>query len=98
METKQKKKEYDIAYAKENQRQIKLNINRKTETDLLEWIEQQDNIQGYIKRLIMEDKEKERIKRSAGPIYDDIECKICMEFGRDDQLINCSNCEKKKGR
>ena len=50
--------EYLAQYEKENLRQIRLKINRKTEPELLEWIEKQDNIQGYIKRLIMEDMEK----------------------------------------
>ena len=47
--------EYMANYEKENLRQIRLKINRKTEPELLEWIEKQDNIQGYIKRLILED-------------------------------------------
>ena len=47
--------EYLAQYEKENLRQIRLKINRKTEPKLLAWIEKQDNIQGYIKRLIMED-------------------------------------------
>ena len=51
--------EYLNQYEKENLRQIKLKINRKTEPDLLEWIEKQDNIQGYIKRLITEDMENQ---------------------------------------
>ena len=46
---------YMANYEKENLRQIRLKINRKTEPELLEWIEKQENIQGYIKRLIMED-------------------------------------------
>ena len=50
--------EYLAKYEKENLRQIRLKINRKTEPELLEWIEKKDNIQGYIKRLIMEDMEK----------------------------------------
>ena len=50
--------EYLARYEKENLRQIRLKINRKTEPELLEWIEKQDNIQGYIKRLIQEDMEK----------------------------------------
>jgi hypothetical protein len=49
-------------YEKENIRQIRLKINRKTEPEMLEWIEQQDNIQGYIKRLIREDMEREKEK------------------------------------
>ena len=47
--------EYLAQYEKENLRQIRLKINRKTEPELLEWIEKQKNIQGYIKRLILED-------------------------------------------
>lgn len=49
--------EYLNQYEKENIRQIRLKINRKTEPDLLEWIEKQPNIQGYIKRLIRDDME-----------------------------------------
>ena len=44
--------EYMANYEKENLRQIRLKINRKTEPELLEWIEKQENIQGYIKELI----------------------------------------------
>lgn len=49
------KKAYDENYQKQNIRQIKLNMNRKTEPELLEWLEKQDNIQGYIKKIIKED-------------------------------------------
>ena len=54
--------EYMAEYEKENLRQIRLKINRKTEPELLEWIEKQENIQGYIKRLILEDMERENKK------------------------------------
>ena len=47
--------EYMTAYDKENLRQIRLKINRKTEPELLAWIEKQKNIQGYIKELIRKD-------------------------------------------
>ena len=50
--------EYLSQYEKENLRQIRLKINRKTEPELLEWIEKQENIQGYIKRLILDDMER----------------------------------------
>ena len=50
--------EYLAQYEKENLRQIRLKINRKTEPELLEWIEKQENIQGYIKRLILDDMER----------------------------------------
>lgn len=51
--------EYLNQYEKENIRQIRLKINRKTEPELLEWIEKQGNIQGYIKQLIREDMENQ---------------------------------------
>lgn len=52
------KKERDLAYAKENLWQVRLNINRKTEPEL-EWqLKEQENIQGYIKDLIRKDAEK----------------------------------------
>ena len=54
--------EYLNKYEKDNLRQIRLKINRKTEPELLEWIEKQDNIQGYIKRLILEDMDREKEK------------------------------------
>lgn len=54
--------EYLNKYEKENLRQIRLKINRKTESELLKWIEKQDNIQGYIKRLIQEDMDREKEK------------------------------------
>ena len=44
--------EYMANYEKENLRQIRLKINRKTEPDLLAWVEKQENVQGYIKQLI----------------------------------------------
>jgi hypothetical protein len=49
--------EYLNKYEKENIRQIRLKINRKTEPELLEWLEKRGNIQGYIKRLIRDDME-----------------------------------------
>ncbi|MBO7663779.1 MAG: hypothetical protein J6U01_10445 [Clostridia bacterium] len=54
--------EYLKNYEKENLRQIRLKVNRKTEPDLLAWIEKQKNIQGYIKRLIMEDMKRQGVK------------------------------------
>ena len=49
------KAQRDMAYAKENLWQVRLNINKKTEPEL-EWqLKDQDNVQGYIKRLIKED-------------------------------------------
>ena len=54
--------EYLAQYEKENIRQIRLKINRKTEPEMLEWIEKQENIQGYIKQLIRKDMEEQKEK------------------------------------
>lgn len=47
-------------YRKENMRCVQVKFNRKTEPELAEWIDNQDNIQGYIKSLILADMEKHR--------------------------------------
>lgn len=49
------KKAYDENYQKQNIRQIRLSMNRKTEPEILEWLEKKENIQGYIKKIIKED-------------------------------------------
>lgn len=71
--------EYMTAYEKENLRQIRLKINRKTEPELLEWLEKQDNIQGYIKRIIREDMTKEEKKMKTYIIKPD----YIENFGND---------------
>lgn len=52
--------EYQREYEKQFQRAIKLKINSKTEPELLEWLLRQENMQGYIKRLIREDMKREK--------------------------------------
>ena len=64
-----KNEEYMANYEKENLRQIRLKINRKTEPEMLEWIEKQDNIQGYIKGLIMNDMKTEGKKMASKRYY-----------------------------
>ena len=39
-------------WQKENVRQFTVRINRKTDADILEKLERQDNVQGYIKKAI----------------------------------------------
>ena len=55
---------YTNAYIETHQRQIKLKINRDTEPEMLSWVLGQKNIQGYIKRLILED--MQRTGRESG--------------------------------
>lgn len=44
-----------IKYNKTNVKQIKLNLNRKTDADIINHLYQKDNVQGYIKNLIRQD-------------------------------------------
>lgn len=44
-----------IKYNATNIKQIKLNLNRKTDADIIARLEGIENKQGYIKRLIRED-------------------------------------------
>lgn len=66
-------------YEKENIRQIRLKLNRNTEPELIEWVEKQDNIQGYIKQLIREDMKKEE----GVCIRNCSECKLSLEKCRE---------------
>lgn len=42
-------------YEKEYTRQIKFKLNRKFDADVIEWLEQQENVQGYLKELVRAD-------------------------------------------
>ena len=44
-----------MKYNTKNVKQIKLNLNRKTDADIIKQLEQTDNVQGYIKDLIRKD-------------------------------------------
>ena len=52
---------YIAEYAKEFQRRIGVNINRIHDADMIEWLEQQPSIQGYIKDLIRKDMENRKL-------------------------------------
>ena len=47
-------------YIKKVMRPVMVSFNRNTEPELVEWIEQQENKQGYIKRLVREDMERQK--------------------------------------
>ena len=47
-------------YIKKVMRSVMVSFNRNTEPELVEWIEQQENKQGYIKRLVREDMERQK--------------------------------------
>ena len=42
-------------YDRENTRRINLKLNNKTDSDIIQCLESQENIQGYIKELIRAD-------------------------------------------
>lgn len=46
------KQTYDYEYSKKNLRKISFYLNRNTENDIIEFLEKQKNIGGFIKQLI----------------------------------------------
>lgn len=58
-------KKYDAA----NTRQIHLKLNRRTDAEMIAWLEQKDNVQGYIKDLIRKDISGNQAK-DYGATYD----------------------------
>lgn len=55
MEKKQAHVKAAMKYNKTNVKQVKLNLNRKTDEDIIEALEACSNVQGYIKDLIRND-------------------------------------------
>ena len=55
-----------LKYDTANTTQLHLKLNNKTDADILAWLAQQENVQGYIKKLIREDVEGIQ-KKSALP-------------------------------
>lgn len=55
----EKKRQAHVAasmkYNQKNVKQIKINLNRKTDADIIEYLEKADNVQGLIKDLIRQD-------------------------------------------
>ena len=45
-------------YDATNTTQFKMKLNRKTDADIIEWLEKQDNKQGSVKKLIREELER----------------------------------------
>lgn len=46
------KKDYDIKYQKENVRRISFALNKETDSDIIDLLEQQNNVNGFLKWLI----------------------------------------------
>ena len=47
-----------IKYNRTNVKQIKLNLNKKTDADIIEYLEKAKNVQGLLKNLIRKDMQK----------------------------------------
>ena len=45
-------------YDAHNTKQLHFKLNLKTDADILDWLEKQENVQGYIKQLIRQDMKK----------------------------------------
>ena len=54
------KPEYQKEYVKRTYKQIKFELNRNTDKDLIEFLETVDNKQGLLKRLLREEMKKSR--------------------------------------
>lgn len=52
---------YTDVYNKQFCKQYKIKLNTKHEPDLIEWLDNQPNKQGYIKQLIRQDMEQQSI-------------------------------------
>jgi len=52
----------NLRYQKKNIKQMKLDLNRNTDADIISFLERCENKQGYIKALIREDMKKLRAK------------------------------------
>ena len=44
-----------MKYNAQNVKQVKFNLNRKTDADIIRHLEAKDNVQGYLKDLIRKD-------------------------------------------
>lgn len=54
-EGKRKQALFQVQYDKEHTRRLGFKLNTKTDSDILSWMEQIPNKQGYIKQLIRDD-------------------------------------------
>lgn len=50
---------YIEGYLKSNIKQVRVSLNKKHDAEMIAWLEKQGNASGYIKRLIMQDMQKE---------------------------------------
>lgn len=53
--TSEARKRAQLKYNKAHTKQVTLRLNKRTESDIIEWLGKSDNKQGYIKALIRAD-------------------------------------------
>lgn len=58
MPQSESRRQYNLDYVKQFQRQFMLKVNRNTDPEMVAWMESQENVQAYLKQLIREDMEK----------------------------------------
>lgn len=46
---------YKVKWDRDNTKQFKIKLMKTTDSDIISWLDEQDNKQGYIKKLIRED-------------------------------------------
>lgn len=51
---------YNDQYQKDHIKQVKFKLNKNLDADLIDWIESQENVNAYLKRLVSEDMKKDR--------------------------------------
>lgn len=49
---------YITNYIKKNIRRFELKLSKKNDKDLIDWLEEKDNINEYLKALILQDKKR----------------------------------------
>ena len=57
---------YQTDYVKKTYRQFMLKINRGTESDIMDWLESQENVQAYLKELVRKDMKRKLARTQSG--------------------------------
>lgn len=61
----QKKLEYNNAYNRENYRSFSIRYGKESEKKIINWLEKQDSVKGYITSLITADMEKSKAAKKT---------------------------------
>lgn len=72
-------------YDKENTKSITVKLNRKTDADIIEWMDTKENRQGYIKEIIRKDMEK--VKYEVYWVGGELDGKVVGTFDTENEAI-----------